>query len=330
MVTSRQTSPLPRSILAALAYYDVFDYPLRVEELWRWLYVVNPDDRDAVERATPADVEHALGVRGVNELIDRAGSFVTLRGRSSIVATRLERHAANECKWQRALLVGRRLRLVPFVQFVGVVNTLALDNARPESDIDLFIIARRRRLWLTRLLVTGLVQALGIRRHGVRVADRVCLSFYVSDAALDLKPLRLAGVDDDVYLTYWTAQVVPLFDRGGAWAAFKHANRWVADRLPHGLVGTPSARLGSGLITPWLRAVPELLLTTPLGWLAEQAAKALQQLVMVGKDWRRRSATTTEVVVTDEVLKFHERDRRAAYRAAFYQRLQEQGLGSSR
>ncbi|MBI4426194.1 MAG: hypothetical protein HY567_01330 [Candidatus Kerfeldbacteria bacterium] len=320
---SRLLSPLEQAVIAALAYHDVFDYPLRVEELWRWLYLADSRDWESITRATPADVERAVQALERAAVVDRAGEFITRRGRSRIVATRLERHAANERKWRRAELAARFLRLVPFVQFIGVVNTLALDNARPESDIDLFIVAGRNRLWLTRLLVTLVVSLLGIRRHGLRVTDRICLSFYVSEAALDLDSLRLAGDDDDVYLTYWTAQVVPLFDRGGRWEAFKRANRWVVDRLPHGLIGTPSPRFGNGLITPLVRAVPESLLSTPLGALTEWLAKRLQLLVMSGKQESRRSAGTTEVVVTDEVLKFHERDRRAAYRQAFYQRLAE-------
>jgi hypothetical protein len=322
-MSSRPSTPLEQAIIAALVYHDVFDYPLRLIELWRWLYVTNRDDWAVVTRATPADVERAVQTLQRAAAVDRAGEFITLHGRSRIVATRLERHVANQRKWRRAELVARCLRLVPFVQFVGVVNTLAIDNARPESDIDLFIVAGRGRLWLTRLLVTMAVSLLGIRRHGLRVTDRVCLSFYVSDAALDLQPLQLTKVDDDVYLTYWTAQVVPMFDRGGTWEAFKRANRWVVNHLPHGLIGTPNPRFGNGLIAPLLRAVPELLLSTPFGAMADWLAKRGQLLVMRGKRSSRRSAGTSEVVVTDEVLKFHERDRRREYRAEFHERLQQ-------
>lgn len=314
-------NPLERSVLATLAYFDVFDYPLRPEELWRWLYVTNRHDWEAIRRATPADVDHALQGPSLAATIDRAGDFLTLRGRSPIIATRLERHVGNERKWRRAVLVARLLRFVPFVELVGVVNTLALDNARPESDIDVFIVSRRGRLWLTRLLATAVVHALGIRRHGTLVTDRACLSFYVSDRALDLEPLRVSGLQEDVYLTFWTAQVVPLFDRDGCWPAFIHANRWVVDRLPHGFLGTPTPRLGDAFVARLCRTVPELLLSTPLGTAANWLAMRAQLLIMRGKPWSRRKAGTTDVVVTDEVLKFHENDRRLEYAEAFHARL---------
>jgi hypothetical protein len=34
-------NPLEKAILSAICYYDVFDYPLTPEEIWRWLYVAD-------------------------------------------------------------------------------------------------------------------------------------------------------------------------------------------------------------------------------------------------------------------------------------------------
>ncbi len=314
--------PLQRSILATLAYFDVFDYPLRVEEIWRWLYVMNPDDRSAVERSTPADVENALRNEGMSKLIDRAGSFVALRGRSGIVATRMERKVGSKRKWKRARLAARMMRFVPWVRFIGVVNTLAIDNARPESDIDFFVVVRRGRMWLTRLLVTLLVQALGIRRHGTNIADRVCLSFYVSDQAMNLEAWSLEH--DDPYLTFWVTQVVPLFERPGTWRRFREANAWIQTHLPHGLAVAPTPYFGDLWFAKALRMLPEMLLTGAFGDVVERLARWLQQRVMEGKRKMPRPHPT-DVVVSDTVLKFHEADRRAEYREAFLRRFRMLG-----
>ncbi len=311
-------SPLERSILASLAYFDVFDYPLRVEELWRWLYATEADSQ-AVAAASPADVEQALASGRLAQFIERAGSYVSLAGRSGIVATRMERRALSERKWQRARRVVSLLRTVPFVQFVGVVNTLAIDNARPESDIDFFIIVRRRRLWLTRLMVTAFAHLLGVRRHGRRVANRVCLSFFVSDAKLNLEPLSIdAG---DPYLTYWITQVAPMFEREGVWRRFRDHNHWVTRYLPHGFAGSPGPRQTETFLVHTLRWLPELVLSSPLGRLFELIARWLQLKHMRRKTGSPRLAGMTDVVVNDEILKFHERDRRREYREAFHARL---------
>lgn len=309
--------PLSRSILATLAYFDVFDYPLKIEEIWRWLYVVHAEDLRAVEQATPADVEREVAELTAHASVERAGSYVTLFGRSGIAVTRMERRVGNERKWRRARLAAWLLRFVPFVRFVGVVNTLAIDNARPESDIDFFIVVRQGRMWLTRLLVTLFVQALGIRRHGSKIKDRVCLSFYVSDAALNLEPWSLQH--DDPYLTFWVTQVVPLFDRNGTWQRFREANAWIGSHLPHGFSGAATSYFGELWLANVVRTLPEMLLTGIAGDVVERLVRWLQLRVIAAKRGKQRQHAT-DVVISDEVLKFHEEDRRELYREAFLRR----------
>lgn len=319
--TSPQLSPLEQSILAALAYHDVFDYPLRVEELWRWLYVTDEADGQAVAAATPADVEQALASDRLAPFVERAGSYVSLAGRSGTVATRMERKVTNQRKWRRAYLVAGVLRLVPFVRFIGVVNSLALNNARPESDIDFFIIVKRRRLWLTRAVVTALVHAMGVRRHGASVTDKVCLSFYVSDAALNLDRLKLESVESDSYLQFWITKIVPLFDRGACWESFLKVNRWVASRIPHGFIGAPVPYHADSGFVKALRFIPEVIGYSIIGDFFEWFTKALQYRHMLRKEGSRIHAHSTDVVVSDDVLKFHEKDRREEYHRIFIQRL---------
>ncbi len=322
------STALDRAILGALAYHDVFDYPLTVEEIWRWLYVDHDSDAGHVAAATPADVDWAVSALSIAGTVDRAGSYVTLKGRSEIVAVRMARHAANERKWGRARHVASVLRLVPFVRFVGVVNTLALDNARPESDIDLFIIVKRRRLWLTRAVVTAFVHALGVRRHGSTVTDRVCLSFYVSDGALNLEPLKHPAIAHDSYLAYWVTEVVPLFSRCDAWQSFLQANAWVSERIPHGLAVMPVPYFDDGAAAKAIRALPELLGYSAIGDAFEWLARAVQHRHMYAKQGSRVHTKSTDVVVSDDVLKFHEKDRREVYYAAFHRRFIE-SLASS-
>lgn len=314
-----QRTPLERSLLAALTYYDVFDYPLRIEELWRWLFVDDPAERAAVAAAAPADVERMIARLAEGGAVERAGAYVTLPGRSRLVATREARRLIGEAKWRRAGRAAGALRILPFVRLIGVVNTLALDNARPSSDIDFLIVVERGRLWLTRLLVTAVVQALGLRRHGALIADRVCLSFYVSDGRLDLGSLR---IEDDVHLTYWMAQFIPLYDRDGCLAAYRAANAWVDERLPNAWSGVPPAQLGDPAALRWFRAPATLVLRGRLGQVLEGWTRRLQQRRMARRRETRLGQPTTDVLATDDLLKFHERDRRASYRDAFRARWQ--------
>lgn len=48
------------------------------------------------------------------------------------------------------------LSFIPGILFVGIGNSVAMNTAHKDSDIDLFIITRQKRLWTVRFLVTVL------------------------------------------------------------------------------------------------------------------------------------------------------------------------------
>jgi hypothetical protein len=174
------------------------------------------------------------------------------------------------------------------------------------------------------MMATGIVQLLGYRRHGPAIAVKICLSFYLSGRALDLQPLKLTP--DDPYMDFWATQVVPVMDDRG-YEKFRAANQWVAARLPYGWRDDWSATL----IKPqnvWRRIkhAYESFLTLPMGTSIEGLLRNYQ-LSRMEKDITSKSRLgTTEVVISEDVLKFHEDDRRARYRAAWQERCAKLGV----
>ncbi len=112
--------------------------------------------------------------------------------------------------WRRVMRFAPMLRFVPGVRMVAVCNSLALGEVRPESDIDLFIVARAGWLFRVRFLSVLLMQVLGVRRYGKKVAGRFCLSFYVDERALDLSWVEMSGD----YMERWLSSLRPIVDDG--------------------------------------------------------------------------------------------------------------------
>src|SRR2546429_6376733 len=78
--TDQGRAALERAIVQAVAYADVFDYPLTADEIHRYLIGV-PASRGAVRAA--------LGTpRLVPDVLSRSGRYFTLAGRESAVDTR--------------------------------------------------------------------------------------------------------------------------------------------------------------------------------------------------------------------------------------------------
>ncbi len=61
--------------------------------------------------------------------------------------------------------------LFPQIQMVVLCNSRAMGEADENSDIDLFIIAKKGNLWIGRFIVTAITSLLGVRRrntHGLQ------------------------------------------------------------------------------------------------------------------------------------------------------------------
>lgn len=299
--------------LNAIVYFDLFEYPLTTLEVWRFLYTNGMSNG----RCTLKEVIESLEQLQALHRIESHDGFHMLVGRANIVQTRRDRYVIADRKLKRARRAASILRYLPFVRAVCVCNNLGTHNVRTESDIDLFIITKRGRLFLTRALVTIVVQLLGLRRHGARVADRLCLSFYVTDDALDMRSLQIG---EDIYLRYWIATVLPIYDRGG-YGDFITANPWISAYLPHTEVRAVSMhrRVEDSVISRALYRTLEILLWGPVGDLAERIARITQLSHMRSRE--RVHAHPTDVIISDHMLKFHEHDRRMEYAEAWEARV---------
>lgn len=296
---------LQQAILLSLSYLDALGIAPTAYETWRCLPRTT---------ASLGDVYRALQTDPLlKTLLHRDRGHVSLRDTDHI-DERLVRGKVSEFKWRRARSTASWLTLVPFVTSVSVANTVAMNVARPTSDVDLLITVKPGRMWTARLLVTGVTFVLGRFRHRSRVADRMCLSFYLADNALDLHALALSG--DDPYLAHWIASLGTLW--GSVGESLMAANPWVSELMPNLSAQLPSDRRRVPAlvdhVTRPVRAIVEKILSATRGDKLEARLRA-RQLKRMEKIAPSEIRTDTQhIVISDNVLKFHEQDRRAWFR----------------
>ncbi len=291
---------LEKAIVSTLAYFDIFDYPLTNFEIWKWLYFESPPDR----AVTLFDVREALeNSEYLKKRVSTRSGFYFFRNRDVCIAVRRKRYTLSERKFHYAKKVVRWLRYLPFVEMVGVCNTLAYNNSRRDADIDLFIITSPGRIWQTRFWVAGLLQLLKLRPVPGDTRDKICSTFFIDRAHLEVRNL---AISDDIYLPYWVAQVVPLYDRG-VYHAFERSNQWIRQHLPNIVFQQPSPRrsVGRARVLKKIIALPALLLP--------EAAFRKYQLNRLPSRLRTLANRGSEVVLSDQVLKFHDNDRRIQF-----------------
>jgi hypothetical protein len=209
---------LAHAIVKAVAYADVFDYPLTVDEIHRYLIGV-PASRGAVRAALAAP-------RLVPEVLSRSGRYFTLAGRESAVNTRRRRAAVAAEYWRRAVRYGHQIGNLPFVRMVAVTGALAMDNIA-DGDIDYLVITEPGRLWLCRALVVGLVRSAAFR------GTELCPNYFLSEQALVL-------AERNLFTAHEVAQMVPLSGIE-TYQRLRSLNRWTDTYLPN--AGGPPRRI---------------------------------------------------------------------------------------
>ncbi len=301
---------LNTSIVQTLAFFDAFDRPLTREELYRHLWQGDVAYQDFLEQCET--VPNTAVTSG----------FFHLPGRESIVDTHQLRVCLIEQKTAIARRATQKMRWIPFVRAVFLCNTVALGCPKDGSDVDVFIVVKSGRLWFARLLVTIAMSLFRLRRTKKNVANKVCLSFYATETALDLSKIKL--FPDDIYLVYWIAHLVPLFDPNHLLKEIEEKNQWMREFFPRFSLKKDLLK-ARGIQNPtcirFCRRASEILLTGWLGNTLEQTAKRLQKMKMGKNANSLQNEPDTRVIISDEMLKFHENDRRGYYREEWKKRV---------
>jgi len=196
------------AILKTVVYADLFDAPLRFEELCEGLFDVALEP-DGVRRLL--DGSAALAA----VLAERDG-YVFLRGREALLGTRRlgERRAAELVDRYRVVL--ERIARLPYVRLVALSGAAACENVH-DDDVDLFVVTKAGRAWSACLFVTLLSRALGARKA-------ICANYFLDEGSLAL-------ADRDLYTAHQLAHLKPLVG-GVTYRALFDANRWVAEYFP--------------------------------------------------------------------------------------------------
>lgn len=193
------------------------------------------------------------------------------------------------------------LKLIPGIRMIWVGNSLSMNACHEDSDIDLFIVTRKNRLWSVRILTTIYFQILWLRKNQTHHAGRFCLSFFVTEDALNFQDI---AIENDIYLYFWILYMKPIVDRDDTYEQFLKANAsWcdfnayqniLKDSKRHLEVEQKSHHFPKILSQLW-----DIVESSLKYIFLPRTKKSFQQL------WKPFG-----VIVSDDILKFHDQDRR--------------------
>lgn len=315
-VKNENSKIIEEAIVRAIAFFDLFDYPLTSWQVWKYICVKCgfEDVLDALNNlrgSTP-------GV-GVEPLIYKKQGFYFLSGREEIIKTRSRRYNYSVAKIKRAILVSKIFKFIPWIQMIAVGNTIGELNLKEESDIDLFIITEPGRIWITRFFTIIITKFLGLRPKQNKNRDKICLSFFIDSDHLNLERFMLQDSENlDQYFIYWLASIFPVYEKDKIYGKLIKENTWIYNDLPNWNQSGLSAQYDAGKSFSWFyHDVFDML----LGGLEDNAKKV--QLKIMPERLKSVMNTGTTVVINDHVLKLHANDRREEYREKYKSKLIE-------
>lgn len=189
---------------------------------------------------------------------------------------------------------------LPCIKAVFLCNSLTFDAVHSNSDIDLFIIANKNRLWLSRLISVFIFHLLNIRGYKNKKYKKFCLSFYVDETATNLYDISLKPYD--IYLAYWIANLIPYY-----WNYdIISQNQRVKSILPS--FEKKEYFLETNLKKSWVKKILDKILLSKFGDILENFVKNIRKPIMIKK--HKKNWLPWWEIVSDKMLKFHWKDIR--------------------
>jgi hypothetical protein len=159
------------TILQALAYYDVFNFPLNFEEILRYSQFSKQED---------------LSIQ-LEELIDKKiifklDEFYSLRNDKLLAIQRkADDQRAKEYEneaYKKSILIGK----FPYVKGVFISGSLSKGTMGEDGDIDYFIVTTPNRLWVARtlLILYKKIFLLNSRKY-------FCINYLIDEEALEIE-----------------------------------------------------------------------------------------------------------------------------------------------
>lgn len=247
------------SILATLAYFDLFSYPLTAAEIYLFLG----------EKSNQAEVNEGIHLLIQEGSIFNFSRFYTLQNDYSLVVRRYNGNIKAADMIKIAGRISNLLIKFPYVRGVAISGSLSKNFADEYSDIDLFIITAKNRLWIARTLMHALKKLSYLANR----QDYFCMNYYIDEQALQIN-------ERNVYTAIEVVTLMPL-QGDSAFEQFYSANQWTQKYLPNKLLRVSSARPVKDHF--WKKTV-EFLLNNRMGcWLDIMLMK------LTARRWRKKT-----------------------------------------
>jgi len=294
---------LRNAVLATIAYYDVFDFPLTSLEIYR--YLINParleKNLDGVGDIQLSDIRATLDdLIRVERAVEYRGFYFLSEDRILIYDKRIAKEKLATRKWKKLVRIAWWFQLIPYLKAILISGSMAMHNADEQSDFDVLAIVKNGRMYTCRIILSAVASLFSARRKRFDLVapDKFCFNHYITDNQLEIKHESLYNAQTYVNLR-------PVFVRGNVFEDLYRENPWLHKYVYNFQPSFNYEKLGvqSNYLFQLFARLGEFILDTPVGFIIESIFRWYQQRRI------RRNATTYapggRTLFDDSQLEFH-------------------------
>jgi predicted nucleotidyltransferase len=282
LIATQQLTSLEFSILKVLIYFDLFDHPLRSEEIASFIDQV----------ATLQNVEEALGHL---LQIGMVGHIYGYWGFALLTSKIEQRELKNEIAARRKSSVERFSKFVatfPFVRAVFLTGSFSKGVMGSDSDIDFFIVTDPGKLWITKALMVLFRKIFLFNSH-----RNFCINYLVSSDNLIIS-------DRNIFTAIELFTMIPVYGHS-IHNTMMSDNKWVTIYFPN-YQKLKTTKMEVYPIQPTKRMLEFMFNTRIATWLGEHFMKLSEKKY---RSKYHQGLTETEfnraIVVSPNVSKVH-------------------------
>lgn len=296
-------SLLAQDILETLFFFDIVKQPLTILELFRAKHGTDVSLNELHECIATLKKEGRVFTD--HGLVGCAGS-------ERWIQRRVEHDSARDYAWKRVKKILFLIQMNPFIKATAVCNSIAFNNITDTSDIDFFIVAKKNRAWLARLLIAIPAKIFRLRPGECDRAP-ICLSFFVDEEHLDLRAL---AIKRDIYFAHWIDALLWIYDSSHVRDVVVKKNQWTRDLLKR------DARVAYhpfGNSSGFIRLIRFFLRLLDYRWCERMVCRMQKKWLPLSLTQSRPYASS--VILNEHTLKMHVDDKREVIARAYEQHL---------
>jgi hypothetical protein len=210
-VTEYENIAIEHQVLKTLLYFDVFNYPLNKDEVFRFAGITG---------ITETDIHICLENLVAHHLIYRHEEFYCVQPPRMIVQRRLKGNKRAQevlpVAFRQAVLISK----FPFVRGVLASGSLSKNFMDEHSDIDFFIVTAPKRLWIARTLLVMYKRIFLFNSH-----KHFCINYFVDEDHLEIEEKNLFTATE-------LATILPLYNPA-IYAEILARNEWLKTVFPN-------------------------------------------------------------------------------------------------